>query len=410
MFSMNALQPIHFTSLLSNPTLTAREIAILKRRHALHQKYEKAVALYADTERPLCEIAAECGFNAKALGNYLRHHWRELVLRRYKLSTEGKDARDVKIISAGKQSVTAHEKYKEAVMACDSMEFIELNVSQVARKFNLDGTALANFMRIHYEDIPIRREKIRRRLGLNDNIHRGARKTSIEQYAEAVELYRTTDMTIPQVAETCRGSEKGFSQFLRFYHKEILRQKMEVRKQAKNINRKVRGVQTGNGRKYETLPQTERKYAEALALYRDTTMTEKDIVAQTGVPPQGFRFYLHKWHKELVLERAGITGEISEDIDLRKARCRMKTVAHKYAEAIRRLKEELCPLTQIAVEFGFHPEAFRQYIHKYEPELAQYLGMKRNADDKLVSRASEEKYSEAVHLYETTTENLKSIA
>lgn len=91
---MNALQPIHFTSLLSNPTLTVREIAILKRRHALHQKYEKAVALYADTERPLCKIAAECGFNAKALGNYLRHHWRELVLRRYKLSTEGKDTRD----------------------------------------------------------------------------------------------------------------------------------------------------------------------------------------------------------------------------------------------------------------------------------------------------------------------------
>lgn len=259
----------------------------------------------------------------------------------------------MKIVSAGKQSVTAHEKYKEAVMACDSMEFIELNVSQVARKFNLDGTALANFMRIHYEDIPIRREKIRRRLGLNDKIHRGARKTSIEQYAEAVELYRTTDMTIPQVAEACRVSEKGFSQFLRFYHKEIPRQKMEVRKQAKNINRKVRGVQTGNGRKYEPLPQTERKYAEALALYRDTTMTEKDIVAQTGVPPQGFRFYLHKWHKELVLERAGITGEISEGTDLRKARCRMKTVTHKYAEAIRCLKEELCPLTQIAVEFGF---------------------------------------------------------
>lgn len=90
------------------------------------------MALYADTERPLCEIAAECGFNAKALGNYLRHHWRELVLRRYKLSTERKDTRDVKIVSAGKQSVTAHEKYKEAVMACDSMEFIELNVSQVA--------------------------------------------------------------------------------------------------------------------------------------------------------------------------------------------------------------------------------------------------------------------------------------
>lgn len=90
MFSMNALQPIHFTSLLSNPTLTAREIAILKRRHALHQKYKKAVALYADTERPLCEIAAECGFNAKALGNYLRYHWRELVLRRYNSLLRGK--------------------------------------------------------------------------------------------------------------------------------------------------------------------------------------------------------------------------------------------------------------------------------------------------------------------------------
>lgn len=47
-------------------------------------------------------------------------------------------------------------------------------------------------------------------LDLNDHIHRDVRQISVEQYAEAAELYRTTDMTIEQVADLCCVSPEDF--------------------------------------------------------------------------------------------------------------------------------------------------------------------------------------------------------
>ena len=352
--------------------LSPRELAGMRRRCALHGKYEQAVALYADTDMPLCRIAEECQVSAGGLKNYLRRYWRELVLRRHHV--EADDPYSVKLVEAGKQSRVAHQKYREAVAACDAMEYIEYNVSQIARRFNLDGPALANFMRVHYPDILTRREAVRVRLGINEPVWHGARPKCMERYAEATELYRTTDMSLPEVAEACGISEGGFSQHLRFYHKEVLEQKRERRRSAQTETRKTRGALLGNGRKYAPSAEVEQKYARALALYKDTALTMKEIVSRTGVSAEGFRFYLHKWHKELVLERSGITGAISETADLRKARCRMKSVAAKYEKAIESLRQHPRPVTRVAAEFGFQPETFRNYLHKHEPEL---VGSKR---------------------------------
>lgn len=383
---------------------------VLEKRNALHRKYEQAVILYANTDMPLCEIAGKYGVSTGALGNYLRRYWRELVLRRHHVPMEGNDLQSIKVFPVGKQSPVAHVKYKDAVEACDTLKYIDLNISQVARKFNLDGTALANFMRVHYEDIAFRREKIRKRLGIADNIRRGARPECMAQYAGAVELYRTTDLSLPEVAEACHVSESGLLQHLRFYHKKVLQLKRRARKQARDTGIKVRGRLLGNGRKYEPSFETKQKYAEAVALYKNMDLSVKDIVRQTGVTKEGFRAYLHKWHKDLVLERLGITAGINDDVDLRKIKCRMKTTAAKYAGAIESLKLNPRPFAGVAAEFGFNPETFRQYIHKYEPELAKQLGMTRTVDGKIVLRRSEEKYREAVYLYETTTESLRSIA
>ena len=349
--------------------LTNREKSALLRRHALHQKYEEAVALYADTDMPLKAIAEKCGVTAGGLRSYLHRYWRELVLRRYQLPADGKQAQEVKIIEAGKQNIHAHAKYKDAIAACDSLAYIDLNVSQIARKFGLDGISLANFMRIHYSDTLVWREKVRHRLGINDNIHRGARPECMEQYADAVELYRDTDLTLPEVAAQCGVSSSGFSQHLRFYHKDILKQKQKRRQTAQGETKKAFGELTGNGRTYRPSPETEQKYARALALYRETALTLKEIVRQTGVSAEGFRFYLHKWHKNLVLERSGITGNTDEPIDLRSARVRMKTVAAKYEKAIESLRRHPRPVSCVAAEFGFQPETFRNYLHKHEPEL-----------------------------------------
>ena len=138
--------------------------------------------------------------------------------------------------------------------------------------------------------------------------------------------------------------------------------------------------------------------------------TLKDIVERTGVSPEGLRSHLHFWHMDLVLERAGIDGEVGEGVDLRRARKRMKTVAAKYAGAIESLRDNPRPLARVAAEYGFNPETFRDYVRKHEPELAGSRGMTVGANGHRVARRCVEKYAEAVRLYAATAEPLKSIA
>lgn len=391
--------------------LTPKQKANLKRKDAIRGKYEEAVRLYAETDMTMDAIARKCNFTVSALGAYLRRNCRVLVLKRHNLTVrEGEDPQGVKILEEGKQNVNAHIKYKDAVEACGALQYIDLNLSQIARMSGVKVAALSNFVRTHYPDLLEWREKVRRRLGINDNLQRGARPVCTGQYAEAVELYRTTELTIPEVAEQCKVSVGGFGQHLRFYHKDILKARKEKRKQAQAAPKKKIGQLLGNGQRYQPAAGTEEKYAEALALYRDTALTMKEIVARTGVPAEGFRFYLHSWHKDLVLERLGVTNGEAEVADLRKVRFRIKTVAAKYETAIESLKVHPRPVAQVAAEFGLHPEVFREYLCKHEPLLAQSQGMVVNEKGKLVSRISQEKYAEAVRLYATTPDTLKSIA
>lgn len=109
-------------------------------------------------------------------------------------------------------------------------------------------------------------------------------------------------------------------------------------------------------------------------------------------------------------ERAGITGPIDAHTNLCRERRRMKTVTAKYAEAIESLKANPRAVAQVAAEFHLHPETFRNYLHKYEPELARRQGMTVTEEGRKVLHRSEDKYAEAIRLYATTTDTLKEIA
>lgn len=399
-----------YLSFIDISTFSVKERISLQKRYALHKKYEKAVNLYIDTDMSQKAIAEKCNVSLAGLGNYLRRYWREQVLIRHQISVDKVEPDKIKIIAAGKQSVKAHEKYKDAIAACDSLTYIEFNISQIARKFGLNGTALANYMRIHYQETLVWREKVRYKLGINDNVHHGVRPECTLQYAEAVEMYRDSNKTIPEIAELCKVSESGLSQHLRFYHKDVLKQKKEERQNAQHKKNKNVGDLMGNGRICRPTSEAAEKYEKALALYKNTSLTMKEIVSQTGVPADAFRFYVHKWHKDLVFERLGISEDINENTDLRKARKKMKTVAAKYEKAIESLRLNPRPVTVVAEKFGFNADVFRDYLHKHEPDLAKQQGMRITENGKYISLRAEEKYADAIELYNTTSESLRSIA
>ena len=239
-----------------------------KRTTVLTSKYEEAITLYATTDMSSKQIAEQCQVSLSAFRIYLRRHYRDLVLKRNGLSLDGIEPESVKLREKRGQTKAAHKKYKDAILACDDVNYIQYNVSQIAHLFHLDGTALGNQLKLHYPEIIERREKLRKRMGIQDNISRGVRQDCKEIYAQAIELFRTTPKNLLQVAEECNVSVGGLSQHLRFYHKDIWRQKIGEREQA--IGHRRKGEMNGCSRICEPKLETKEKYKEALELYRNT--------------------------------------------------------------------------------------------------------------------------------------------
>lgn len=372
------------------------------------EKYQEAVELYGSTALSSREICVRCGVSLKGFQCHIGRYHRHLILARYGINRSPEEAADIRLEQLRGQLPATRAKYRKAIEACDSMDYIDLNVSQIAREFGLDGTNLGRQLRTHYPGVIERREKVRERLGISDNLPRGTRRGCNEQYAGAVALLRSDRyITVQEAAERCNVSYSGLEQHLLFYHKELVGKRIRIRRQAVRQQRK--GKITGRGTPHAPKPETVARYAEALHLYRTTPMSARRIAAETKVSSKGFYEYLQKWHMDLVCQRKGIPYEEGRHVDWSKVRKYNPATKAKYAAAIDRLKESGLPTAKVAAEFGLHPECFRQYLKEYEPELYANLGMARTESGRMVSRRSMEKYAEAVRLYGTTAESLKSL-
>ncbi len=362
------------------------------RESAAESKYAVAVAMYASSKMSLREVAKECGVTAAGLSAHISKHHRCALFERYGLDPDKHDVWSMKVKPPKGQSLKTHLKYKDAIEACGDIAYIEYNVAQIARLFNLRGPSLAYQLYTHYPDVIPNRENARRQLGIADNTPRGARDISKETYREAVEMYRDTDMTIPEVAEACSVSQSGLSRYMRAYHKDIIAEKADRRKAAKKASALRRtGELSGNGTLYGPKPSTVELYSKALELYHTTDMTVEEIIVATKVPADGFKGYLYQWHRT-------------------DRRPPINSASGKYAPAIRSLMENPRDITKVAAEFGLNPDVFRVYLKSHEPELANAQGMMRLPGGNLVKRASYEKYKDAIDEYATSAEDLKSIA
>lgn len=373
------------------------------------EKYRQAIELYRSTRLSCAEISRTCGVTVSGFQRYLSLYHRDLLLARYEIACSKEEARHIKLGPLRGQLPATRAKYKDAIEACESLDYIEYNVSQIAREFGLDGTNLGRQLRTHYPGIIEWREKVRKLLGLGDNLPRGTRKVCKDQYAKAMKRLRADRyITVQEAAESCGVSYSGLEQHLLFYHKDLVKQRIKIREKA--VGRKRKGEITGRGTVHAPSPEIQEKYAEAVRLYRTTTMSALRIAKITGISRKRFYEYLHRWHMDLVCKRKNIPYEEGKPVDWSKVRKYNPATKEKYAEAIKRLKENGLPTAQVAAEFGLHPECFRQYLKEHEPELHARLGMVRTDNGKVMSRHSMGKYSEAMHLYATTTESIKSLA
>lgn len=298
----------------------------------------------------------------------------------------------------------AHYKYKDAIAACDSVEYIEYNISQIARIFDVNCSALASQLRRHYPEIVPRREKQRKFMGITINLQYGARKWSTKAYCTAIEMLQSSDMTIEEVADACNVSHTGLREHVLAYHPQITQLREIKRINAKGQN--VRGMRNGCWTMHEPEQSSIKKYEEAIEIYRTTSTDVKTIARQAGLNLGAFRYHLRTWHPELMVQRRGFDG----NVPIEQTKRYKKSTAEKYADAIERLKSSDMPTSRVAAEFGLNPEVFRMYLKEHYPELTAVRGMTKANNGRTVSNRSAEKYAKALQLYETTPEPLKSIA
>ncbi len=363
-------------------------------------KYKDAISLYADSGLSIKEICKQTGVGFSAFSSYLSKKHRDLILKRHQLNHLDK----VKLRGKCGQTTASYYKYKDAIAACDNQEYIEYNISQIARIFNVNSSSLANQLRRHYTDIIPRRELARQRIGITVNLQYGTRKWSKDEYAYAIKMLQTSDMTIKDVANICSVSYTGLREYVIAYYPQITSQRKLKRTYA--TKQKIRGKRNGNWGIHEPKQKTIEKYEKAIELYRTTSESIEKIALISGVNIGGFRHYLKQWHPELIVERRGF----NTNIDLSQTKRYKKSSAEKYANAIERLKSCNIPITTAAREFGHNPQALRSYIREHCPELTYERGMRRGSNGKGILGRSAIKYSDALHLFETTTEPLKSIA
>lgn len=363
-------------------------------------RYSEAVSLYSDSDLSIKNICERTGVGFCGFSTYLSKYHRELIIKRHNLTKYA----NVKLRGSKGQTTSSHYKYKDAIAACDSVEYIEYNISQIARIFNVDCSSLANQLRRHYPEIVPRREKERKRMGIAANLQYGVRKCSKEAYGAAVELLQSSEMTIEGVAETCDVSYAGLREHILAYYPQITLQREKKRIDA--VGQNIRGMRNGTWSIHEPDQTTVEKYKAAIEIYRTTSTAVEDIARMAGVNLSSFRTYLRTWHPELMVQRRGF--EVGVDINATKRY--KKSTAEKYADAIERLKNTDLPTSKIASEFGLNPETFRKYVKEHYPELAAVRGKIKTDDGRKISYRSAEKYAEALHLYETTSESLASIA
>lgn len=359
-------------------------------------KYREAISLYSDSNLSIKDICERTGVGFCAFSSYLSKHHRNLIIRRHSLT----EYANVKLRGCKGQTTSAHYKYKDAIAACDSTEYIEYNISQIARIFDVDCSSLASQLRRHYPEIVPRRELERKRMGITINLQ----YAHGNGYATAVEMLQSSDMTIEEVANACSVSHTGLREHILAYYPQITLQREEKRASAKGQN--VRGMRNGCWAMHEPDQSSVKKYEEAIEIYRTTSTDVEEIARLVGVDLGGFRYHLRTWHPELMVQRRGF----DKGLNLEQTKRYKKSTAEKYADAIERLKNSDMPTSKVAAEFGLNPEVFRMYVKEHYPELTTARGMIKADNGKTVSNRSAEKYAEALNIYQTTSEPLKSIA
>ena len=260
------------------------------------QRYGAAVRDFESIrllEQTSADIARNHGLGPEAFCNHLkRHHMEVLQLReelRFKLGITKK--------RKGGATATLSQKYAPAVRL---LRETDVTIREAAERTGVGLSALQHYIIYYQKDLA--EERLKRRLSrldkpcrpgeLNASGNISKPRDTAEYYAEAVELYRTTDLTVKDIAARCRLVPHNLERHLQRWHVDLVSVRRERRREAaadrqqKALSRPTRKEKAAN------------KYIPALALI-EQGKTYAEAAGEVGVPNDRLQWWVRHNHPQI---------------------------------------------------------------------------------------------------------------
>ena len=313
------------------------------------------------------------------------------------------------------QRTETKDRYAEAIQACGNILYLDKTVSEIAKIFGHTGECLRNQLKRHFPDLLAERERIRAALGLSRYPVHGVSSETAAKYAPAIELLRTTSLTIREVAERCGLGVNALQQHVLFYHQDLAQKRLLLRVNALD-KKKMHGGISGTGRQNAPRKATEELYAEALNLYRTTDRKANDIALECGVDPHNFHCYIQRWHRGDMAVREKLRRERVEKKSREKSErmenSRVAVAIRKYTPAMEMIKAG-ATYEEAAKELNVDVENLCRWVRTNHPEIHQQEHRNQIVtlpEGTTCSRESWAMFREAAEAYCNTDEPLRQIA
>lgn len=276
-----------------------------------------------------------------------------------------------------KERIETEEINREAIMACQSIDYLELTVAEIARKYELKPECLINQLERLYPDILHRREQMRDLMGYSRPGNRELKKATAQKYADAIQMLRNTSLTVKEVANRCNVSYSGLQQHMLCYHKDIAESRLLYRTDAllqPVPSSPQKRTPSGTGCVRKPRRETAELFAPAVQLYQETNLSVPQIAARYGLKVYALDGYLRKWYPEDVRRRR-LTRETMRMVKKkeRAARpdCSGPALARlRYTPAIALLQEGKT-LAQAAKELNVQQYDLSAWLKRNHPEILE---------------------------------------